>query len=56
MRFKYVGDMLIMDDKLPEDVWESVCSVEDFWDALSKKDRKKEKMNEIRACVNDYEA
>ena len=56
MRFKYIGDMLIMDDKLPEDVWESICSVDDFCDALSKKEGKKEKLNEIRACRNGYEA
>ena len=56
MRFKYIGDMLIMDDKLPEDVWESICSVDEFWDALSKKEGKKEKLNEIRACGNGYEA
>lgn len=50
-----------MDDKLPEDVWkrdvwESFCSVEDFRVALSKKEGNKEKLDEIRACVNGYEA
>ena len=56
MRFKYIGDMLIIDDKLPEDAWESICGVDDFCDALKKKEVKKEKLNEIRACANGYEA
>jgi len=55
MRFKYIGAIKESFDELYNMFEAGGGSVDEFWDALSKKEGKKEKLNEIRACGNEYE-